>query len=49
MQKNNNIEKIAFQFDQMKFLAMSISKLKFSFNICMVGNVLNIFMEMIFT
>ncbi len=45
MQKNLNIEKIIFKVVQMKFLAMHINNQKLSFNICMVVNVLNIFME----
>ncbi len=45
MQKNRNIEKIIFKVVQMKFLAMHINNQKLSFNICMVVNVLNIFME----
>ncbi len=45
MQKNQNIEKITFKVDQMKFLAMHITNQKLSFDIFMVGNSLNIFME----
>ncbi len=45
MQKNLNIEKIAFKFVQMKFLAMHITNQKLRFYIFMVRNVLNIFME----
>ncbi len=45
MQKNLNIEKIIFKVVQMKFLAMHITNKKLSFNIFMVGNVHNIFME----
>ncbi len=45
MQKNQNIEKIAFKVVQMKFLAMHITDKKFSFNIFTVGNLQNIFME----
>ncbi len=43
MQKN--IEKITFKVVQMKFLAMHINNQKLSFDIFMVGNVQNIFME----
>ncbi len=43
--KNRNIEKIAFKFVQMKFLAMHIVNQKLSFDIFMVGHLLNIFME----
>ncbi len=45
MQKNLNIEKITFKVVQMKFLAMHITNQKLSFDIFMVGNVQNIFME----
>ncbi len=45
MQKNLNIEKIAFKVVQMKFLAMHITNQKLSFEIFTVGNVQNIFME----
>ncbi len=45
MQKNQNIEKIAFKVIQMKFLAMHITNQKLSFEIFMVGNLQNIFME----
>ncbi len=45
MQKNQNIEKIAFKVDQIKFLAMHITNQKLSFDIFTVGNLLNIFME----
>ncbi len=45
MQKNLNIEKIIFKVVQMKFLAMHITNQKLSFDIFMVGNLLNIFME----
>ncbi len=44
MQTNLNIEKITFIVVQMKFLAMHITNQKLSFDIFMVGNVLNIFM-----
>ncbi len=45
MQKNLNIEKIIFKVVQMKFLAMHITNQKLSFDIFMVRNVQNIFME----
>ncbi len=45
VQKNRNIEKIIFKVVQMKFLAMHITNKKLSFDIFMVGNVQNIFME----
>ncbi len=45
MQKNLNIEKIIFKVVQIKFLAMHITNQKLSFDIFMIGNVLNIFME----
>ncbi len=45
VQKNQNIEKITFKVVQMKFLAMHITNQKLSFDIFMVGNLLNIFME----
>ncbi len=45
MQKNLNIEKIAFKVVQMKLLAMHITNQKLSFDIFTVGNSLNIFME----
>ncbi len=45
MQKNLNIEKITFKVVQMKFLAMHITNQKLSFDIFMVGNSQNIFME----
>ncbi len=45
MQKNLNIEKITFKVVQMKFIAMHITNKKISFDIFMVGNVQNIFME----
>ncbi len=45
MQKNLNIEKITFKVVQMKILAMHITNQKLSFDIFMVGNLLNIFME----
>ncbi len=45
MQKNLNIEKIAFKVVQMKFLAMHIINQKLSFDIFTVGNLQNIFVE----
>ncbi len=45
MQKNQNIEKIAFKVVQFKFLVMHITKQKLSFDIFKVGNLQNIFME----
>ncbi len=45
VQKNLNIEKIAFKVVQMKFLAMHITNQKLSFDIFTVGNLQNIFME----
>ncbi len=45
MQKNLNMEKIAFKVVQMKFLAMHITEQKIIFDIFTVGNSLNIFME----
>ncbi len=44
-QKNLNIEKIIFKVVQMKFLAMHITNQKLSFDIFMVRNLQNIFME----
>ncbi len=38
VQKNQNIEKIAFKVVQMKSLAMHITNQKLSFDIFMVGN-----------
>ncbi len=38
MQKNLNIEKIAFKAVQMKFLAMHITNQKWSFDIFTVGH-----------
>ncbi len=43
--KNLNIEKIIFKVVQIKFLAMHINNQKLSFDIFMVGYLLNIFME----
>ncbi len=45
VQKNLNIEKIAFKVVQIKSLAMHITNQKLNFYIFMVGNVQNIFME----
>ncbi len=45
VQKNQNIEKIAFKVVQMKFLAMHITNQKLSFDIFTVRNLQNIFME----
>ncbi len=45
MQKNLNIEKIAFKVVQIKFLAMHITNQKISFDIFTVGYLQNIFME----
>ncbi len=45
VQKNLNIEKITFKVVQIKFLAMHITNQKLSFDIFMVGNLPNIFME----
>ncbi len=45
VQKNLNIEKIIFKVVQMKFLATHITNQKWSFDMFMVWNVLNIFME----
>ncbi len=45
MQKNLNIEKIAFKFVQMMFLAIHITNQKLRFDIFTVGNLQNIFME----
>ncbi len=45
VQKNQDIEKIAFKFVQMKFLAIHITNQKRSFNIFTVGYLQNIFME----
>ncbi len=45
VQKNPNIEKIAFNVVQIKFLAMHIINNKICFDIFTVGNLLNIFME----
>ncbi len=44
VQKNLNIEKIAFKVVQMKFLAMHITNQKLSFDI-LIGNLQNMFME----
>ncbi len=44
-QKNTNIEKIGFEVVEMKFLAKHITNQKLSFDIFMVGNLPNTFME----
>ncbi len=43
--KNLNIEKITFKFVQMKFLAMHIIHQKCYFDIFILSNLQNIFME----
>ncbi len=43
--KSQNIEKIAFKVVQMKFLEMSITNQKLSFDTFTGGNLQNIFME----
>ncbi len=43
--KNLNINKIAFKIFHMKFLARHITNQKLSFDICIVGNLQNIFIE----
>ncbi len=45
LQKNLNIEKIAFKVVEMKSLAMHFTNKKRSFDIFTVGNLLNIFMD----
>ncbi len=45
VQKDQNIEKITFKVVQMNFLPMHITNQKWSFDIFMVGNLQNIFME----
>ncbi len=45
VQKNLNIEKIAFKVVQIKFLAMHITNQKLSLDIFTVGNLQNIFKE----
>ncbi len=45
VQKNHNIEKIIFKVVQIKFLAMHITNRKLSFDIFIVRNLQNIFME----
>ncbi len=45
VQKNLNIEKIAFKVVQIKFLAMHITNQTLSFDIFTVRNLQNIFME----
>ncbi len=49
VQKNVNIEKIAFKVVQMKFLAMHITNKKLCFDIFMVWNLLNIFIFLFVT
>ncbi len=49
MQKNLNIEKIALKVVQIKFLAMHITNQKWRFDMFTGQNLLNIFMELIFT
>ncbi len=45
VQKNLNIEKITFKVVQMRFLVMHITNQTLHFNLFMVGNLQNIFME----
>ncbi len=45
VQENLHIEKIAFKIVQMKFFAKHITNQTFIFDIFMIGNVQNIFME----
>ncbi len=49
IQLSENLEsegaKISFKVDQMKILAMHITNQKLRFDIFMLGNLLNIFME----
>ncbi len=45
LQKNLNIEKIAYKVVQMKSLAMHFTNKKRSFDIFTVGNLQNIFMD----
>ncbi len=45
LQKNLNIEKIAFKVVQMKSLTLTITNQKLSFDIFTVENVRNIFMK----
>ncbi len=42
---NLRVQKISFKVVQMKFLAMHVINQKLSFDIFMLGNVQNIFME----
>ncbi len=49
VQKNVNIEKIAFKVVQMKFFAMHITNLKLCFEIFMVWNLLNILIFLFIT
>ncbi len=44
VQKNLNIEKIAFKVVQMKFLAMHITNQKLSFDIFTVGNLHDLYL-----
>ncbi len=45
VQKNLNIEKIAFEIVKIKFLILHVTIPKLSFNILTVGRLQNIFME----
>jgi len=45
VQQNQNIENIIFKVVQIKFLAMHIPNKKLRFDIFMVGNLQNTFME----
>ncbi len=45
VQKKKNVEKIVFKVVQIKFLAMHIANQELSFDIFIVGNLQNIFME----
>ncbi len=45
VQKNLNVEKIAYKVVQIKFLAMHITKQKLSFDVFTVGSLQYIFME----
>ncbi len=49
MQKNLNIEKIAFKVVLIKFLAMHITNQKLRFDMFTVGHLLNILMENYFS
>ncbi len=48
LQKNLNIEKIAYKVVQMKSLAMHFTNKKISFDIFTVGNLQNIFMDHVY-